>query len=83
MRGVADGLRQLGDKVTSEDILGQVLRRTLLADKLELVQMRVPIGVLLVIFESQPDSLPACLPAPGELKQGQGRRRDGQGRRRR
>ena len=58
LRGVADGLRQLGDKVRSEDIMGQVLKRTLVADKLELVQIRVPIGVLLVIFESRPDCLP-------------------------
>eukprot|EP00731_Ephydatia_muelleri_P003380 Em0001g3380a len=58
LRGVADGLRQLGDKVKSEDIMGQVLKRTLVADKLELVQIRVPIGVLLVIFESRPDCLP-------------------------
>ena len=58
LRSLADGLRQLADKVTSEDILGQVLKRTLVADRLELVQMRVPIGVLLVIFESRPDCLP-------------------------
>ena len=34
-----------GDKVRSEDIMGQVLKRTLEADKLELLQIRVPIGV--------------------------------------
>ncbi|CAF0980043.1 unnamed protein product [Adineta steineri] len=52
---LSDGLQQIAAK---SDILGQVVRRTRLADGLTLKQITTPIGVLLVIFESRPDSLP-------------------------
>lgn len=38
--------------------LGQIVRQTRLADGMVLKQITTPIGVLLVIFESRPDSLP-------------------------
>ena len=37
---------------------GQTVRQTRLADGIMLKQITTPIGVLLVIFESRPDSLP-------------------------
>lgn len=56
LKSVSDGLRQIAD--SSSSIVGRVTRRTLLSDGLELTKMTVPIGVLLVIFESRPDVLP-------------------------
>jgi delta-1-pyrroline-5-carboxylate synthetase len=40
------------------NLSGQVVRKTRLADGIMLKQITTPIGVLLIIFESRPDSLP-------------------------
>ena len=53
---LATGLRQIAADGRRQ--LGRVLRRTQLASGMELRQVTVPLGVLLVIFESRPDCLP-------------------------
>jgi len=53
---LADGIRQIA--ASSHENVGKVLRRTKVSDTLDLEQKTVPIGVLMVIFESRPDALP-------------------------
>lgn len=52
---LAAGLRQIADL---PDPLGVVKSKRELADGLQLSQITVPIGVLMIIFESRPDSMP-------------------------
>ena len=52
---LALGIRQIADQ---EDPLGVVKSKREVAEKLELAQITVPIGVLMIIFESRPDSMP-------------------------
>ncbi|KAK7010999.1 delta-1-pyrroline-5-carboxylate synthase-like isoform X3 [Biomphalaria glabrata] len=53
---LSKGLRQIG--VDAVNAIGKVVQKTCLAAGLELEKITVPIGVLLVIFESRPDALP-------------------------
>ena len=62
LQSVAEGLQQLATSVMDRDLVGEVLQRTLVGEGLQLEKQRVPIGVLLVIFESRPDCLPQVSP---------------------
>ena len=44
--------------VVSCDIVGEEVERLEVGEGLELVRRKVPLGVVLVIFESRPDCLP-------------------------
>lgn len=56
LQSLTSGLRQIAD--TSHSVLGRIIRRTQISTDLELRQISVPLGVLMVIFESRPDCLP-------------------------
>ena len=55
---LVEGMNQIA---ANSNILGKVLKCTKLADNLILQQITAPLGVLMVIFESRPDSLPQVL----------------------
>jgi delta-1-pyrroline-5-carboxylate synthetase len=55
LQTLADGLRQIADL---SDPLGVVKTKRELAEGMELTLITVPIGVLMIIFESRPDSMP-------------------------
>ncbi|MBM7635641.1 glutamate-5-semialdehyde dehydrogenase [Streptococcus saliviloxodontae] len=52
IEGIAEGLRQVADL---EDPIGQVVRGYTNLDGLKIVQKRVPLGVIAMIFESRPN----------------------------
>ena len=56
LESLSTGLTQIADN--SFDNVNRVVRRTRISNTLEVVQKTVPIGVLMVIFESRPDALP-------------------------
>lgn len=55
LKTLVAGVKQIA---AVEDPIGKVLKRRELADGLILEEVKVPIGVLLVIFEARPDVLP-------------------------
>lgn len=56
LKNLADGLCQIA--TDSQEIIGRTLSKTIVTEGIELSQITVPIGVLMVIFESRPDCLP-------------------------
>ena len=57
LESLSSGLKQLAASVREDDQLNRAVRKTLVGKDLVLTQQKVPIGVLLVIFESRPDCL--------------------------
>lgn len=57
LESLSTGLKQLATSVREDDHVKRTVRKTLVGHDLVLTQQKVPIGVLLVIFESRPDCL--------------------------
>ena len=57
LESLSSGLNQLATSVREDDHVRRTVRKTLVGNGLMLTQQKVPIGVLLVIFESRPDCL--------------------------
>lgn len=56
LTSLSDGLRHIA--LDNDKTIGRVIRRTRISEGMELRQVTVPFGVLMVIFESRPDCLP-------------------------
>lgn len=56
LKTLSSGLRQIAS--SSHNILSRTLNAMQIAEGMELRQVTVPIGVLMIIFESRPDALP-------------------------
>ena len=52
IEGIVEGVRQVADL---QDPIGQVVRGYTNLDGLKIVQKRVPLGVIAMIFESRPN----------------------------